>query len=175
MKELRRNIALLVYYLFAKHIPERFMAKQVGRVIRAFLCKQIFAECGWGLNCRVGVDFGRGKLLHVGNRSSLGKHMQIHLNEHVYIGDNSDIGPEVHIYTQDHRNDRTDIPMQKQGYVKAPVKIGNDVWVGAKSVIVKGVTINDGVIIGAGSVVTKDCEAYSVYGGVPAKKIKSRK
>jgi len=175
MIQVQKNVCLLLYYTFAKHIPERFGVKKIGRYIRAFLCKRIFAECGWGLNCRVGVDFGRGARLHVGNRSSLGKHMQIHINDDVYIGDHTDIGPEVHIYTQDHRHDRTDIPMQKQGYVRAPVIIGNDVWIGAKSVITKGVKIGDGVIIGANSVVTKDCEPYSIYGGVPARKIKSRK
>ena len=52
--------------------------------------------------------------------------------------------------------------------------IGNDVWVGANSVILKGVTIHDGAIIGAGSVVTKDVPAYAVVAGNPAKVIKYR-
>ncbi|WP_342645889.1 DapH/DapD/GlmU-related protein [Mucilaginibacter sp. CSA2-8R] len=52
--------------------------------------------------------------------------------------------------------------------------IGSDVWVGYGSTILSGVTIGDGSIIAAGSVVTKDVEAYSIYGGVPAKKIRDR-
>lgn len=53
-------------------------------------------------------------------------------------------------------------------------KIGNDVWIGYGATVLGGVTIHDGAIIAAGSVVTKDVEAYCIYGGNPAKKIKSR-
>nr|WP_289662496.1 acyltransferase [Flavobacterium panacagri] len=52
--------------------------------------------------------------------------------------------------------------------------IGNDVWIGYGSTILQGVTIGDGAIIAAGSVVTKDVEAYCIYGGCPAKKISCR-
>jgi acetyltransferase-like isoleucine patch superfamily enzyme len=52
--------------------------------------------------------------------------------------------------------------------------IGDDVWIGYGSIIMSGVKIGDGSIIAAGSVVTKDVEAYSIYGGNPAKKIKDR-
>ena len=53
-------------------------------------------------------------------------------------------------------------------------RIGNDVWVGYGSTIMQGVTIHNGAIIAAGSIVTKDVEAYSIYGGNPAKKIANR-
>lgn len=56
---------------------------------------------------------------------------------------------------------------------QAPVNIGNNVFIGMNATITMGVTINDNVIIGAGSVVTKDCEPNSVYAGVPAKRIMS--
>jgi acetyltransferase-like isoleucine patch superfamily enzyme len=52
--------------------------------------------------------------------------------------------------------------------------IGKDVWVGAYVKIMAGVSIGNGAVIALGSVVTKDIEAYSVYGGIPAKKIKDR-
>lgn len=54
---------------------------------------------------------------------------------------------------------------------QAPVRIGNNVFVGVNTVITKGVTIGDNVIIGAGSVVSKDCESGFVYAGNPATKI----
>ena len=54
---------------------------------------------------------------------------------------------------------------------QAPVRIGNNVFVGVNTVITKGVTIADNVIIGAGSVVSKDCESGYVYAGNPASKI----
>lgn len=52
--------------------------------------------------------------------------------------------------------------------------IGRDVWIGAFSIVMTGVSIGDGAIIAAGSVVTKNIEEFSIYGGVPAKKIKNR-
>lgn len=54
------------------------------------------------------------------------------------------------------------------------ITIGNDVWIGARAIIIDGVTINDGALIAAGAVVTKDVPAYAVVGGVPAKIIKYR-
>lgn len=54
------------------------------------------------------------------------------------------------------------------------VKIGNDVWIGCNSLIMDNITIGDGAIIAAGSVVTRNVEPYSVVGGVPARLIKKR-
>ncbi len=53
-------------------------------------------------------------------------------------------------------------------------KIGNDVWIGRKAIVLKGVTIGNGAIIGAGSVVTKDVPPYAIVGGVPARLIRYR-
>lgn len=52
--------------------------------------------------------------------------------------------------------------------------IGNDVWIGCNAVVLSGITVGDGAIIGAGAVVTKDVESYSVVAGVPAKHLKYR-
>lgn len=52
--------------------------------------------------------------------------------------------------------------------------IGNDVWIGYGATILSGVKISDGCIIAAGALVTKDTEPYSIYAGIPAKKIKER-
>lgn len=61
-----------------------------------------------------------------------------------------------------------------EGISKGSINIEDDVWIGSNSVILSGVTIGRGAIIGAGSVVTKDVERYSVVGGNPAKKIRDR-
>lgn len=57
---------------------------------------------------------------------------------------------------------------------KNRIEIGNDVWIGANSIIMRGVKIGDGAVVAAGSVVTKDVEPYTVVGGSPAKLIKLR-
>ncbi len=53
-------------------------------------------------------------------------------------------------------------------------KIGNDVWIGANAIILDNISIGDGAVIGAGAVVTKDVESYSIVGGIPARLIKKR-
>ncbi len=57
---------------------------------------------------------------------------------------------------------------------KAPTVIGNDVWIGTKAVLLRGITIGDGAIVAAGAVVTRDVAPYSIVGGLPAKEIRKR-
>ncbi len=79
----------------------------------------------------------------------------------IRIGDGVLFGPGVHIYTSDHPKDAE---ARKQGVCFAkPVNIGNHVWVGGGAKILPGVCIGDGVIVGAGAVVTKDIAAHTVY------------
>lgn len=86
------------------------------------------------------------------------------------------MGPEVLIYTQNHCYEDETKPIIQQGYTKTkPVVIGDDVWIGARAIILPGVNIGSHSVVGAGAVVTKDVPDYSVVGGVPAKVIKRRK
>ena len=109
-----------------------------------------------------------------------GKNLNINRGVHIYarggvtIGDYVLIGPNVVITSSQHRYDTPGTPIMFQGHEKKPVKIGNDVWIGANSVILPGVTVGEGTIIGAGAVVTFDTEPYSIVGGVPAQKIGER-
>lgn len=69
------------------------------------------------------------------------------------------------------------IVVPKSNLIKREVKettIGNDVWIGYRAFIKAGVNIGDGAVIGAGAVVTKDVEPYSIVGGVPARLIRYR-
>ena len=85
------------------------------------------------------------------------------------------MGPEVIILTENHRFERTDIPMRLQGRQELrPVAIHDDVWIGTRVIILPGVTVGRGAIIGAGAIVTKDIPEYAIVGGNPAKLIKYR-
>lgn len=91
------------------------------------------------------------------------------------IGDRSIFGPYTMIHTANHGMDDPDRPIQAQGWIKSPVTIGKECWIGMGTSILPGVTIGDGVVIGAGSVVAKDLPSYSIAVGNPCKPIKERK
>jgi virginiamycin A acetyltransferase len=63
---------------------------------------------------------------------------------------------------------------RKRNFNINPVHIGNDVWIGAKSIILPGITVSDGAVIGAGSIVTKNVKPYTIVAGNPAKLIRRR-
>jgi maltose O-acetyltransferase len=85
----------------------------------------------------------------------------------VTIGDRTQIGPAVQIYAADHPRDAA---TRRDGLeFGRPVRIGNDVWIGGAAVILPGVTIGDGAVIGAASVVTRDVGPGQIVTGNPAR------
>ena len=92
----------------------------------------------------------------------------------IIIGDDVLIGMNVKVITTNHVFDRIDIPIREQGEISKPIIIGNDVWIGANVIILPGISIGNGCIIGAGSIVTRNLPDYSIAVGNPAKIIKIR-
>lgn len=90
--------------------------------------------------------------------------------DEIIIGNNCMFGNNVVII--DHNHIITNKEIFGKKFEKSKVKIGNNVWIGANSVILPGVNIGDGAVVAAGAVVTKDIDAKEIWGGVPAKKIK---
>jgi maltose O-acetyltransferase len=86
------------------------------------------------------------------------------------IGCNVLIGPQVMILTSSHAIDACGQVSREANH--KPVRIADRCWIGARSLIMPGVTIGEGTVIGAGAVVTKDCEPGAVYVGVPARRIR---
>jgi len=85
------------------------------------------------------------------------------------------VGKNVMFVGDDHIYDNPNVPMIFSGRPKAKATVvGADVWIGSNSVVLSGIKIGDGSIIAAGSVVTTDVPARTIFGGVPAKKLKNR-
>lgn len=112
--------------------------------------------------------------LTIGARVILGHHCTLGCKDRIEIGDDCLLAEMVSIRDHDHNFARTDIPIREQGATCAPVKIGRDVWLGAKVTVVRGVTIGDGAIIGANAVVTRDVPAMAIAVGIPARVVKMR-
>ena len=112
--------------------------------------------------------------LKMGNNSNIGPYSYIGCSGYIEIGNNVMISPRVSIYSENHNFDYTDRPMIEQGVTRSFVKIEDDCWIAANSVILAGVTIGKGSVVAAGSIVTKDVPPYSIVAGNPAKVIKSR-
>jgi len=90
------------------------------------------------------------------------------------IGDNCSIASNCVLRASNHNFNNLDIPIREQGHSYGEIILEDDIWISANCVVTANTKIGKGSVIGAGSVVTKDVEPYSVVGGVPAKLIKKR-
>lgn len=107
----------------------------------------------------------------VGERATLDGRKQLPNSQGgLEIGNHTDIASEVMIWTSQH-----DVHDPSFKAIEAKVTIGDYVFIGPRSIILPGITIGNGAIIAAGSVVTKDVEEFSIVAGVPAKPIGERK
>jgi maltose O-acetyltransferase len=170
-----RTFYLALYYGFARYLPasDKPYGGRFAKSARFFCCKRIFSKCGIGVNVEHGVDFQDGAQIEIGDYSGLGINSRI---SSVKIGKDVMMGPDVMIISIMHIYSDLGIPMRLQGASKPnPPIIEDDVWIGARSVILPGRRIGKGAIVGAGSVITHDVPAFSVVGGNPAKVLKYRK
>ncbi len=143
-----------------------------------FLKKKFLELNGASIGKRVifypGVFIFPGRNLEVGDDVNFAKGVIVGTPGGVKIGHRVLLGFGCQIMSGNHK-----IPAEKgrifeAGYDRKPVEIGDDVWIGAYSVIVAGVKIGEGSVVAAGSVVTKDVKSFSIVGGVPAKLIRER-
>ena len=109
--------------------------------------------------------------LIIGERSNIGSNSEIFNYSRLYIGDNVDIGTQFYINTNNHKIDDKNKPLAYQGGNSKEIKIGSDIWIGARVTILSGAIIENRVVIGANTLVTKNLKSGYVYGGVPAKQI----
>ena len=135
---------------------------------RAVLLKDMFAEIGEG--CYIEAPFHAnwaGRFVHFGKNIYANFGLTLVDDTHIYVGDNVMFGPNVVIATAGHPI----LPeLREQGLqYNAPVHIGKNCWFGAGALVMPGVTIGEGSVIGAGSVVTRDIPANVVAVGNPCR------
>ena len=92
----------------------------------------------------------------------------------ITIGDNFHSGEGCYLISQNHNYDKGDAIPYDASYIMKDIKIEDNVWIGARVIILGGVKIGEGAIIQAGSVVTKNIPPYAIAGGHPAKVFKYR-
>lgn len=112
--------------------------------------------------------------MEIGSGSWIGQRCFFHSAGGLRIGENVGIAPEVKILTSVHDFNSARRPVMEYPLKFEPVEIKSGVDVGVGSIILPGVTVGEGAVIGAGSVVTKDVPSYEVWAGVPARKLRDR-
>lgn len=103
------------------------------------------------LRCEKGAKIYIGKNCFINNNANI-----VSLNQ-IFLGDNVSIGPNVVIYDHDH-----DFKNNFKEFISEPIKIGNNVWIGANVTILKGVKIGDNCIIAANTLITKDVKSNTI-------------
>lgn len=121
-----------------------------------------------------GVIRHLGEGLVIGNHVGIAQNCFIQVRGKVTIGNYVIFGPGVSVFSENHRFEDPEIPVKLQGESRKGVVIEDGVWIGANSVILDGVKVGRNSVIAAGSVVNKDVKPYSIVGGVPARLIKIR-
>jgi len=169
-----RSFFIGLYYGLAIHLPDTPMpGSTIGMYLRRLCARHIFRKLGPRSKVGRGVNFGSGIAIEMGRDSAIGVRSWI-ANDTV-IGDDVMMAPEVVILSGSHDFEDVERPMREQGgTARQRVVIGSDVWIGTRAIILRGVTVGDHSIVGAGAVVTRDVPPWSIVGGNPARLIRNR-
>jgi maltose O-acetyltransferase len=171
---------LMEIWVSGKNLMQKYNSLDYSdRTGQSGILDELLGACGEQTQITAPFFIDYGKFIFLGNNCEINMNCVFLDCNYITIGDNALIAPGVHIYTVSH-------PISaKERYSKntndgfpfaigrtAPVKIGNNVWIGGGSIILPGVTVGDNVTIGAGSVVTKSIRSNVLAYGNPCRIIK---
>lgn len=161
-----------------RYLLRRWQFEQAGRrgAIEAGvrLLGDARIRLGERVTLRRGVVIAGNGLLAIGDGTTINEGCRISAFHDVRIGAGCLFAPCVSVLDIDHSFDTRAVPLKDQGYRTAPVVIGDEAWLGANAVVLRGVRIGRGAIVGANSVVTRDVPDYAIVGGVPARLLRMR-
>lgn len=115
------------------------------------------------------AEFYAPESIVIGEHCTIGDSAFLDGRSGLTIGDSVNLGSHVTIYTRQHDVDSPDF-----AEVGGPVTIGTHAWVASHAIVLPGITIGEGAVVAAGSVVTKDVAPYTLVGGNPARPIRQR-
>lgn len=161
------------------------LIQRLKKLRNEFLRRVLFRHCviGPGFHAGKGVRLWAKNRLVIGSNFYIGRFSQIECDAE--IGDNVILANMVSLVGRyDHHYQQVGVPIAFAQRIRnadydwkgldSKVVIGDDVWIGLGSIVLSGVTIGEGSIVAAGSVVSRDVEPYSIYAGVPARKVRDR-
>lgn len=153
----------VVWALFVRWLPKPFYRWHV-LLLKMFGCK-IHGHVFIAPSCRIYAPW----LLEMGEHSCMGARSEIYDLGPVKIGERTTIAQYAYICNGTHELSNPNLPL-----LVGDVEIGDDVFVGAKAIILPGLKLANGCVVGAGSVLTKNTESFRIYAGNPARYIKDR-
>lgn len=144
--------------------------------LKVFLIKNSIKSHGKKFQIGPSVVLSNRKEIIVGDNVFIGDGTIISGSVPVSIGNNVMFGPQVMIRGGDHNIAQVGLPMAKvkHGGVNLPIVIQDDVWIGTRAIILKGVTISEGSVIGAGALVNKNVLPYTINVGTPSRPVRCR-
>jgi putative colanic acid biosynthesis acetyltransferase WcaF len=137
---------------------------------KVFLLRVFGARVGTGVLLKPNVSIKYPWNLRMGNNIWIGERVWIDNLAAVYIGDNVCVSQAAYLLTGNHN-----YTLPYFDLIVKPVTLEEGVWIGAQSIVCPGVTCKSHAVLSAGSVATKDLEPYTIYQGNPALRVKERK
>ncbi|MDM0024930.1 WcaF family extracellular polysaccharide biosynthesis acetyltransferase [Variovorax saccharolyticus] len=162
-QKLRRAAWMLVWGLLGRPGPRAFSP------MRLFLLRLFGARIGERVLVSSGVKVLMPWNLEIGEYTAIGEGVEIYNYGQVRIGKNSCVSQRVWLCTGTHDYKQPSFPL-----IWDDIQVGDGVWLAAETFVAPGVTIGDGAVVGARSVVTRDLEGWSVFAGNPCVLIKPR-
>ena len=162
-----RTFWLILYYGLAKHLPKSIVPiiGTIAKHLRRACAEHLFAECGPLINVEQGAYFGNGKQIHVlGEKVGLGKNFTCHcriltMHSHIMMAE------DVLFQGGGHGYDNPDVRMDEaEGLPPTPLEICEDVWIGARAMILPGCILHIHVIKhGYLFILSKKCLKLKTY------------